>query len=35
VAGSKSLTFNVVICQEIGSKNEDEKLCWYLYTSDH
>jgi len=34
VAGSKSLTFNVVICQEIGSKNEDEKLCWYLYTNE-
>ena len=34
VTGSKSLTFNVLICQEIGCNNQDEKLCWYLYTNE-
>jgi hypothetical protein len=34
VSGSKTLTFNIVICQEIGDENQDEKLCWYLYTNE-
>ena len=34
VTGSKTLTFNVIICQEIGEDSQEEKLCWYLYTNE-
>lgn len=28
------LPLNVVICQELNNPDEDNKLCWYLYTND-
>jgi hypothetical protein len=34
ISGNKTLTFNVIICQELGEGNQDEKLCWYLYTNE-
>lgn len=28
------LPLNVVICQELNNPDEDNKLCWYLYTNE-
>ncbi|AWB66159.1 hypothetical protein C2869_16560 [Saccharobesus litoralis] len=32
--GSAELTVNMIVCQEVNAENEDEKLCWVLYTSE-
>lgn len=32
--GSKTLTLNVVHCQEVSGDDKNEKLSWYLYTNE-
>ncbi|MFQ3189268.1 MAG: transposase [Paraglaciecola sp.] len=28
------MPLNVIICQELNNPDEDNKLCWYLYTNE-
>jgi len=32
--GSKEITLNMIVCQEVSDIDKNEKLCWVLYTSE-
>jgi len=32
--GSKEIRLNMIVCQEVSEVDENEKLCWVLYTSE-